>query len=259
MQNTKLFVVTHKKIFYKLKKDYIPIQVGKNKKKFEDNYILDNTGDNISAKNDNYCELTAIYWLWKNYKLPNYIGLCHYRRFFVKKPFCTLITSDYIERILEKYDIILPYPYRTGETVKEHFINSPSGRREDIERLEKIINENYTEYYEDFKYVMDEIKISYWNMFITNKTIFNEYCEWLFGILFEYEKTTDLTGYTKEEARIYGFLSEFLLNVWVRNKKLNVKYIDVLMVKENKMYNFAKKNQLLIKGIKRNLDKILKK
>ena len=47
------------------------------------NTIGDNTGDNISVKNHQLNELTAIYWAWKNYdKLenPDYIGLMHYRR-----------------------------------------------------------------------------------------------------------------------------------------------------------------------------------
>ncbi|EAM0315351.1 DUF4422 domain-containing protein, partial [Campylobacter coli] len=48
-----------------------------------ENMIGDNTGENISYLNRYFCELTGIYWAWKNYdKLgnPDYIGFAHYRR-----------------------------------------------------------------------------------------------------------------------------------------------------------------------------------
>ena len=78
----KILVVTHKDYWMPNNEIYLPILVGNNKVK--NNYLRDNTGDNISKKNKNYCELTALYWAWKN--LDNkYIGLCHYRRYFSKK------------------------------------------------------------------------------------------------------------------------------------------------------------------------------
>ena len=78
--NSEIFVITHKKVFVNLPEGYIPIQVGN--ANLDTQYLRDNTLDNISNKNSNYCELTAIYWLWKNYELPDYIGITHYRRFF---------------------------------------------------------------------------------------------------------------------------------------------------------------------------------
>lgn len=78
-------------------------------------YIPDNTGDNISAKNPNYCELTALYWVWKNLDCE-YIGLCHYRRYFghkvhakdIKKKKGAIFTKTDYEKLLTKYDVILP-------------------------------------------------------------------------------------------------------------------------------------------------------
>ena len=81
----KIYEITYKKCFCKTPKDYYPIQVGKIKTHLNLPYISDETGDSIAHKNLNYCELTAWYWLWKNEDLPAYVGLCHYRRFFVRK------------------------------------------------------------------------------------------------------------------------------------------------------------------------------
>lgn len=253
MKSIKLFVITHKEIFYKLKDIYIPILVGKNKKNNDLNYITDDTNDNISNKNSNYCELTGIYWLWKNYELPDYIGICHYRRFFVKRPFYNLINQKYIEKILSNYDVILPYPYDTKSSVKQHFIESPSGREKDLDRLERLIKEKYNSYYLDYMEVMNARAISYCNMVIMNKENFIKYCEWLFNILFEFEQTTDLNGYSVQEARIYGFLSEFLLNVWIKHNNLKISYCNVLKVEKNKITNFLKKIKLFLLDINRNI------
>lgn len=245
-----MFVVTHKKIFYKLIKNYIPIQVGNNKK-FRENYLKDDSGDNISEKNSNYCELTAIYWLWKNYNLPKYIGICHYRRFFIKRPLYRLVDEKYVLKNLNKYDIILPYPYKTKKNVKNHFINSISGKEKDIDRLELLIKNSFSEYYDDFCDVMKGKAASYANMFIMNKNNYIEYCEWLFKILFEFEKTTDLTDYTVQEARIYGYMSEFLLNVWVKHKKLRIKYCNIILVESNVVKMILKKARCFFRDIKR--------
>ena len=59
----KILVATHKN--YAMPKDpvYLPVFVGKAlHPDVNQTYQGDNTGDNISAKNANYNELTAIYW-----------------------------------------------------------------------------------------------------------------------------------------------------------------------------------------------------
>lgn len=245
----KIYVVAHKEIKYKLIQNYIPIQVGKEFTKNELPYICDNTGDNISAKNNNYCELTAIYWIWKNVRLPQYIGIVHYRRYFVYGITSKLLDEKKANEILSKYDVILPYKYNTKKNVYKHFIDSDSGREKDLKNLRKIIKMKFPNYLDDYDEIMKSQKASYCNMMVLTRDNYKKYCEWLFNILFELEKITDLTGYTKQERRIYGFLSEFLLNVWVRHNNLKVKYCNMYYIENNKVKNMLKKVKLGLRSI----------
>lgn len=65
-------------------------------------------------------------------------------------------------------------------------------------------------------------------MFVMRQKYFNEYSEWLFNILDYAENKIDLTDYTPEEARVFGYLAELLINVWVDNKGLKVKYLPMI-------------------------------
>lgn len=248
MKNS-IYVVTHKKFNYKVGENYIPIQVGKCNTNLELNYITDDTGDNISLRNNNYCELTAVYWIWKNIKNIDNIGIIHYRRYFVYGLFSKLVDDKYINKQLKDYDIILPYKYKTESNVYNHFINSPSGREKDLINLKKIIEEKYPDYIESYDKIMNSKKASYCNMMISSKKKYDDYCEWLFDILFELEKITDLTDYTKHEQRIYGFLSEFLLNVWVEKNNLKIKYCSMYYIENSKIKNVLKKIKLGIRSL----------
>ena len=57
-----------------------PIQCGSAINPKIDNVLYDDSGENISLKNREYCELTAHYFAWKNI-VADYYGFCHYRRF----------------------------------------------------------------------------------------------------------------------------------------------------------------------------------
>lgn len=224
---TQMYIVTHKQVDLPEIKGYIPIIVGKNKVQYSD-CVRDNSGDNIAEKNPNYCELTALYWLWKNAKGIDNIGLCHYRRFFTNFIFSkNPISIKKIEKLLRSYDIIVPQTFSWFDcTVKEWFLMT-DGYKKDVENLRKIISEIYPEYINAYDLIMDGYEAFYFNMSIMPYKLMNAYCEWLFSILFELEKKTDLSEYTATEARIYGFLSERLLNVWVKKQNLKVKYLPV--------------------------------
>ena len=231
MDFCKIFIVTHKK--FKIPQDTIfySLQVGGNSDNF-DGCIRDNTLDNISSKNSNYCELTALYWLWKNLKSVSNIGVCHYRRYFTSKFWSKnekyFIKEDKIKEYLKEYDIIVPKKLYHNSTVRNCYYTSREGKEKDLLLMEKILFEKYPDYIESYKKIMYSHSAYYCNMFIMSKENFDHYCEWLFNILFELEKSVDLKGYTVQEQRIYGFLSETLLDVWVDKNHLNFVEIDTV-------------------------------
>ena len=249
--NIKILVATHKKYWMPKDDIYIPLHVGRDGKA-DLGYIGDNSGENISAKNANYSELTGLYWAWKNIKC-DYIGLCHYRRYFAgknlhtnnaeKKKAVILHRQDY-EKLLREYDVILPVKRNYYiETVRSQYEHAHNKR--DINEAEKIVTELYPEYSEAFAKVMGRTKLHILNMFVMNKALFDEYCSWLFSILFELEKRIDITNYNKYEARVFGFISERLFNVWLEKQQLKIKEMPVVNLEKvnwvSKAYKFLKR------------------
>ena len=230
-----MYVITHKKFNCPKLDGYIPIQVGASEKE-KLGYLEDCVNENISNKNQNYCELTGLYWLWKNINDVDIIGINHYRRYFSKseiiKSSKLFLTIKQIEKIFKKYDIILPKKEIYKETAYEQYCIS-SGFSRDLDKIEEIIKEQCPEYLNDYKKIMQSNKIHQFNMMICSKELYNEYCKWLFEILFKLEETVDLSEYNDYQKRIYGFLSERLLNVWIEHNNLKVKEMRVINTEAN--------------------------
>ena len=197
-------------------------------------FIGDNTGKNISLKNANYCELTGLYWAWKNLQC-DYIGLCHYRRYFGVDIYSRSLESkqkaifqraDY-EKLLQQYDVILPRKRNYYiETVRSQY--EYAHNKHDLDEVENIIAERYPKYSEAFTKVMNRTKLHILNMFAMKKELFNDYCLWLFDILFELEKRIDISHYDIYQARVFGFIGERLFNVWLEYKLLKIKEVSVI-------------------------------
>lgn len=220
-----IYIASHKKFEQFPLKDYRVLQVGAEGKESL-GYLRDNTGDNISYKNPNYCELTGLYWIWKNDKKSDVTGLVHYRRYFSTAKFSSssayFLDGTEIGEILRNYDIILPKREWLKETAWEEYY-MVSGLEKDLKRVEKIIGEVYPECMPAFCEYFYQNRSWLYNMMICRKELFDEYCEWLFDILFRLETQVDYKDYSDYQKRIFGFMSERLLNVWVIYKNLKVK------------------------------------
>ena len=224
----KLFTITHKQFTPPPDSMYVPFHVGK-ENGHDLGFIGDNTGDNISKRNPFYCELTGMYWIWKNYHHSDYVGICHYRRYLINEK-GLLFTETELTELLKKYDMIttklltLPGSYYDGFSANHHI--------KDLLITGEVIKEKYPDYYDTFERLIHGPNTYFGNIFITSKKEYNRYCEWLFTILFEVEKRTDFTGYNGYQKRLFGFLSEFLQTVWIQYHNLRIKECMVGMLGE---------------------------
>lgn len=242
----KVIVATHKKYDMPKDKCYLPIHVGANGKETI-GYLGDNTGDNISNKNPYYCELTGLYWGIKNLEC-DYIGLAHYRRHFSSRRinnifkegnFDEILSEDEIKNLLAKNDIILPKKRSYYiENVYSHYAHTHYSIH--LDKTREIILEYTPDYLESFDVVMKRKSAHMFNMFIMRKKLADEYCSWLFKILGELEGRVDYRSYDAFQSRLFGRVSELLLDVWIEHNKL--KYIEVPYIHIEKI-NWIKKGK----------------
>lgn len=215
---TTIFTMTHKKFSEPEDQIYVPLQVGK--VNHEDlGYLGDDTGDTISQENCYYGELTGVYWVWKNYTGQENIGICHYRRFFINEQMELLKEADYDELLLT-YDIITSKAMYADEPYKEYYGKAHNGK--DLKEEGKVIQQLFPEDYPVFCEVMNGTKHYFGNLMVTSRKLFDAYCEWLFAIFSELEKRIDVSSYDEYHKRVFGFLSEQLLLVWITARGLKV-------------------------------------
>lgn len=248
MKNIKILIVTHKDFSFPKDEIYLPIQAGKCIAKNKLEIIGDDTGENISEKNLFYGELTAQFWAWKNLNV-DIIGLCHYRRYFDLKKYNLMGKS--IKDLLNHSDLILPspnnYPYSLYIDYKVNHVNEDILIIDDI--IKKLYHYNKTSF---IQFLKKTNKLSPYNMMICKKDLFDEYCNWLFPILFEAEKKINISPYLYQQ-RVFGFMAERLLNYFCYQKNLKVKYLPIKLITDKPIK--AKSNILKhqVKGILTNL------
>ena len=245
-RDIKIIVATHKKYQMPTEEMYLPLQVGAEGKQ-DLGYKKDNTGDNISKLNPYFCELTGLYWAWKNIN-NDYIGLVHYRRYFTalkhnskneEEKFKEILTYDQANKLLDEADIVLPQKRKYYiENLYDHYKHTMYV--EPLDETRKIIEEKYPDYLEEFDKLHKRTSAHMFNMFIMKKKILDEYCKWLFDILFELENRMKEQGkeYDTFHSRFYGRISELLLDVWINTKGL--KYSEVKVIDMEKI-NWWKK------------------
>lgn len=252
-----IYIITHKvfKTHFVDKKHYQVLHVGPNTNGLPE-YLRDDSYENISEKNANFCELTGLYWIWKNgrEKEKDITGLVHYRRYFTtrledllytyfkRKP--KVLDHRQIEKSLKQYDIILPVPEKVFRTVRQSYIDVHN--EEDLNLTRQAISEVCAEYLDTFDEVMNSHKYYYANMMICRKEVLDAYSEWLFSVLFYLENKINIDKYPDDyQRRVFGFLSERLLQVWVFHNRLKVKEFPAFNTEERRMTIFKKnKNRL---------------
>lgn len=224
---------------------YLPLHVGKAGKP-DIGFQGDDTGDNISRKNPYFCELTGLYWAWKNLD-ADYIGLAHYRRHFSvkakKDKYESVITRAQLEKLLMQTDVILPKRRNYYiETIYSHYTHTFDGTQ--LDKTRAIIGKKCPDYLDAFDKVMKSRGAHMFNMFIMKKELLNKFCAWLFDILFELENEIDTSNMSAFEARLFGRISEMLLDVWIKRNHIKYKEIGYVHMEplswKNKIVGFLR-------------------
>lgn len=228
----KILVATHKSYEFPQVEYYVPIHVGKAKSQHDLGLLGDDTGDNISQKNSSFCELTALYWAWKNniFAEQQYAGLVHYRRYFsgqgVSLKGQTVVSEQELLDLLQSCDAVVAKKRNYYiETIYNHYKNAH--HIEDLDKVRVIIAKDYPNYLHSFDELMNRKKIHLFNMFVMKKELFDAYCEWVFDILFKLESQIDISQYDNYQKRVFGFISERLFNVWLIHHQLKLREVKV--------------------------------
>lgn len=182
----------------------IPIQVGAalTTKRICD--ICDNTGDHISEKNRQYCELTALYWIWKN-DMSDYVGLGHYRRHFE-------LGWEEIKRLARSdIDVVLTIPIMDIPNVETVY------RRDHIsadwDNMLDAVHSLSPDYMDAVREMQKGRFYYAYNMFIMRREVLEDYCTWLFPILSYCEEHCKEKEDTYQN-RYIGFLAEHLMSAY---------------------------------------------
>lgn len=234
----KMIVASHKP--YKMPQDrnvYLPVLVGATlRDKVPGGFQPDNQGDNISAKNPYYNELTGIYWAWKNLSC-DIIGLDHYRRYFVsrrtlQKDFNKILNSQQIIDLVDEGGMVVPQKRKYYiETIESHYLHSHS--KLGLISLKNVFIQQSVDYQNALKDVLQARSAHMFNMFIMKKTDFDDYCSWLFGVLGQVDDQIDYNQLLNNEKRVLGFLAELLLDVWIKANKKDYVESPVLFMESN--------------------------
>ncbi len=247
-----VLVATHKK--YEMPKDklYIPIQVGSEGKKSL-GYEKDNKGDNISTLNPYFCELTCLYYAYKNMNDYDYLGLVHYRRYLslnkrkgktISERIQNVLSYSEAKALLKNNDIILPKKRNYYiENLYDHYIHTM--HREPLDITREIISEKYPNYLREFDRLKIRKSAHMFNLLIMKKDILDGYCDWLFDILFELKKRCEKFKYDEFHSRFCGRISELLLDVYINTNNLKYKEINFIDI-EN--VNWYKKGTSFLKA-----------
>lgn len=215
-----VIVAAHKKYRMPVDGMYLPVQVGAAGKE-SIGYQRDDEGENISDLNPCFCELTGLYWAWKNL-CADYIGLVHYRRHFRAKThgkdaFENVLAKRDIEADLGKVKVFVPRKRRYWiETLYSHYRHTHDAFQ--LDETRKILCEKYPEYTASFDRACSRRWGYMFNMMIMEKTLFSGYCSWLFSILFELRERLGEEGLSPFQRRYYGRVSEIIFNAWLDQK-----------------------------------------
>lgn len=216
----RIFIVAHKPCDIPSDDVMTPIHVGRAVSPYKDEMSWmqgDNTGDNISSKNSSYCEMTAHYWIWKNVHDAEYVGICHYRRFFGID-----LTESNINDVMADADVLMVEPSWHIDSVYSYFAKFVGA--ENMTILSIVMKKCFPEYFDTLEKTCDGIKFHPFNMVLCRMGLFDDYCQWMFTILKECEKYIKPASYVNAQ-RTLAYIAELLTGVYFVHRQLRIKTV----------------------------------
>ena len=245
-----LYIITHKDFKNDLTNKFYKILCDDNKQ-LNNSYGLDiissNNENELYSRRKAYSEGSKIFYIWKQYKnkkiTSKYVGFNHYRRIF---SFSNDIPN--LEKIFKYNDIILNNQVNLKNiTIKQHYYEMHYGP--DIDDVLDIIKEIFPNYYETALKTLNLTEIYCCNVFIMKSDDFIKYGNFVFTILFEFDKKhnlkndDDVINYVKKvnkfkknknkefktykdfidfQSRLEGYLLERLSNIYYYHHFKNI-------------------------------------
>ena len=232
MADIRLFVCCHEPVAVPSHPLLCPLQVGAALagKRFP-GFAHDDEGENISAQNRTYCELTGQYWAWKNVQADWY-GFFHYRRYLypdeqAKRPYIICqapdldaLGYDRFGALIEQYDMILPQGEDMCVSVRDHYARYH--RAADLALAEKLVRRIHPEMGQALDAYLNGTVQYFGNIFIMSRDVFRDYCARLFPVLacFDAKETDRL-------PRVDGYIGERLLGVYATYRQHELKTLEL--------------------------------
>lgn len=209
--------------------------------------VCDAEGEHIADRNPHYSELTGWYWIWKNVRDADTVGLCHYRRYFFLQPrhpgfgqekvfmdptadnmagFFSHDPTPLVAAVCKRRGIIVPRPTLLPGPISWQYAHCH--RREDwLAFLEAIAAVSPT--HARHMHIFDSERRMYlYNMMIAPWGFFDDYMAVLTAVL---AKADTLIRYPEDpyQRRIPAFLAERFFTLHLHTVNPNLWEVPVLL------------------------------
>jgi hypothetical protein len=221
---------------------YQPILAGQSSSSNPD-FLVDGVGENIHDKNEQFGELTSIYWIWKNQiSSLNIVGHCHYRRFFWtnKKQFLIPVSYSKLKfensrsnfqvdaaELLGNHDIVLPPITLLKNSVSKQYSEYHS--TDDLDRMRNLLSNSNPESVVIWDQIMQSNRVYLKLIFIMRKEVFDAYCSWIFPLLLQFNQRNKETR-DSYQRRVEAFLAERMTLLFVLQNNLKVKEVPYVFI-----------------------------
>jgi len=217
----------------------VPIQAGRARTGLDLRMMADDTGDNISAENVRYGEMTAWYWVWKNY-LPahpelTHVGFSHYRRFLDFAGFCrdgrtrrttyrrfrrmfeAHFREEEIRKVVGDADLVMRRASDSGAaTMREDYLVAHPQNIADFDRFVSLLRERHPDAAATIDAALDSPMLAMELQFVMTRRLFSEFMDWAFSLCREFERRWEWSGPAEgPKARAPAFLVERMFMVWL--------------------------------------------